>query len=146
MFQCRSNNNIIIAAPSTGVISANIRITKNRVIVKKGIRTRRLRSPGADRVRRVIRRFVKEIVVLTPDSITVIMAISWAPIPVKRVLEEKGVMKVHPDMVRDELLVLGRDFFLTRLVFIWVVICHKESEALTRFCIISPLTGRSNIL
>lgn len=67
---------MIIAAPRTGVIRANIRITKNRVIVRKGISTRRLRSPGADSVRLVINKFVNEIVVLTPDRITVTMAIS----------------------------------------------------------------------
>ena len=82
-------------------------------------------------------------VVLTPESITVIIAMSCAPIPVNLVLDEKGVIKVQPDIVREELLVLGKDFFFTRLVFNCVVIYHKESEALTKFCIIRPLTGIS---
>lgn len=86
-------------------------------MVIKGINTRRLRSPGADNVRLVIKRLVNEMVVLTPDNITVIIAISCAPIPVNLVLEEKGVIKVQPDIVKDELLVLGNAFFLTRLVF-----------------------------
>lgn len=119
-----------MAAPKTGVISASMRITRNKVIVKNGINTLRLRSPGADKVRRVIRRLVNDMVVLTPDNITVIIAISCAPKPVKRVFDENGVIKVHPDMVNEELLDLGRDFFLVLLVFSWVVIYHKESEAL----------------
>lgn len=76
MFQCLSNRSIIIAAPKTGVIKASIRITKNSVIVKKGIKTRLFLNPGADKVRLVINKFVKDIVVLTPDNITVIIAMS----------------------------------------------------------------------
>lgn len=97
-------------------MSANIRITKNKVIDKNGISTRRLRRPGADSVRRVIRRFVNEMVVLTPERITLIIAMSCAPSPVKRVLLENGVMNVHPAIVRVELLAFGSDFFLTRFV------------------------------
>lgn len=106
-----------MAAPNTGVIKASIRITRNKVIVRNGIRTRLFLKPGADKVRLVINRFVNDIVVLTPDKITVIMAMSWAPNPVKRVLEENGVIKVQPDIVREELLDLGNDFFLTLLFF-----------------------------
>jgi len=65
-----------MAAPKTGVINANIRITKNKVIVRNGIKTRLLRKPGADKVRLVISKLVNDIVVLTPDKITVIIAIS----------------------------------------------------------------------
>lgn len=132
MFQWRSINNIIIAAPKTGVIRDNIRITKKRVIDKNGISTRRLRSPGADNVRLVIKRFVNDMVVLTPDNITLIMAISCAPIPVNLVLLENGVINVHPAIVRVELLALGKVFFLVRDVFNCVVIYHKESETFTR--------------
>lgn len=107
-------------------------MTRNKVIVRNGISTRRLRKPGADRVRRVISRLVNEMVVLTPDKITVMIAMSCAPIPVKRVLDENGVMKVHPDMVKDELLDFGRAFFFSRLVFSCVVMYHRESEALVR--------------
>lgn len=53
-----------------------MRITKNNVIDRKGNKTRRLRNPGADNVRRVMSKFVNEIVVLTPESITLIIAIS----------------------------------------------------------------------
>ena len=61
----------------------------------------------------------------------------------KRVLDENGVIKVQPDIVKDELLVLGSDFFFSLLVLSWVVICHNESDALTKFCRIRPLTGIS---
>lgn len=99
---------------------------------RKGIKTRRFLNPGADSVRRVISKLVNEIVVLTPDKITLIIAISCAPKPVKRVLLEKGVMKVQPAIVRVELLALGNDFFFTRLVFNWVVINHNESDTLVK--------------
>ena len=132
VFQWRSINSIIIAAPRTGVMRASIRITRNKVIERKGINTRRLRSPGADSVRRVINRLVKEIVVLTPESMTLIIAISCAPSPVKRVLLENGVINVQPAITRVELLALGSDFFLTRFVLSWVVINHKESEMFVR--------------
>ena len=132
VFQWRSINSIIIAAPRTGVMRASIRITRNKVIERKGINTRRLRSPGADSVRRVINRLVKEIVVLTPESMTLIIAISCAPNPVKRVLLENGVINVQPAITSVELLALGSDFFLTRFVLSWVVINHKESETFVR--------------
>ena len=109
-----------------------MRITRNSVIDRNGINTRRLRNPGADSVRRVISKLVKEIVVLTPDRMTLIIAMSCAPRPVKRVLLEKGVIKVQPAITRVELLVLGNDFFLTRLVLSWVVINHSESETLVK--------------
>ena len=122
-----------MAAPRTGVIRASIRMTRKRVIERKGINTRRLRSPGADSVRRVMSRLVKDIVVLTPDRMTLIIAISWAPNPVKRVLLEKGVINVQPAITSVELLALGSDFFLTRLVLSCVVINHRESDTLVRF-------------
>jgi hypothetical protein len=77
-----------------------------------GIRTRLFRNPGADKVLRVINKLVNEIVVLTPDKITLIMAISWAPIFVKRVLDENGVINVQPDIVNVPLLHLLTYFFL----------------------------------
>ena len=121
-----------MAAPKTGVINANILMTKNSVIDKKGIKTRLLRKPGAESVRRVINKLVKDIVVLTPDKITLIIAMSCAPKPVKRVLLEKGVINVHPAMVKVELLDLGNDFFLNLLALSCVVKNHKESDALLR--------------
>jgi hypothetical protein len=133
VFQCLSNNNIIIAAPKTGVIRANILITKNKVMVRNGINTLLFRNPGADNVRLVINKLVNDIVVLIPDNITVIIAISWAPKPVNRVFDENGVINVQPDMVKEELLDLGIDFFFSRFVFNCVVIYHNESDALIKF-------------
>ena len=122
---------------------ASIRITRNKVIERKGINTRRLRSPGADNVRRVMSRLVKEIVVLTPESITLMIAISWAPNPVKRVLLENGVINVQPAITRVELLALGSDFFLTRFVLSWVVTNHRESETFARLVKKKFLTEKS---
>lgn len=48
-------------------------------------------------------------------------------------LDENGVINVQPDMVNEELLDFGMDFFFSRLVFSWVVMYHNESEALIRF-------------
>jgi hypothetical protein len=48
----------------------------------------------------VINKFVNEIVVLIPDSKTVIIAISCAPNPVYAVFEENGVINVQPDIVK----------------------------------------------
>jgi len=86
--QCLSSNNIIIAAANTGVISANIRIVKNKDIVIKGNKTRLFLSPGIERVLRVIKRLVKLIVVDTPANITDVIIISCPPIPVNLVLDE----------------------------------------------------------
>jgi hypothetical protein len=85
--------------------------------VRNGIRTRLFLRPGADNVRLVINKFVKDIVVLIPDKITVIIAISCAPIPVKRTFDENGVIKVQPAIVSEELLDFGKDFFFSRFVF-----------------------------
>jgi hypothetical protein len=108
-------------------------MTKNNVIVKNGIKTRLFRNPGAESVRRVISRLVNDIVVLIPESITVIIAMSCAPKPVNLTLDEKGVMNVQPDIVNEELLDLGIDFFFSRLVLSCVVIYHNESEAFIKF-------------
>lgn len=120
-----------------------MRITKNKVIDKNGINTRRFRKPGAESVRRVISRLVKEIVVLTPDKITLIIAMSCAPKPVNRVLLENGVIKVHPAIVRVELLALGKDFFFTRLVFNCVVMNHNESDTFVKLPNNIPFTEKS---
>jgi hypothetical protein len=76
VFQCLSKSNINNAAAKTGVINASILITKNRVIVINGNNILLLRKPGADIVRRVTNKLVKEIVVLTPAKIALIIAIS----------------------------------------------------------------------
>ena len=57
-------------------------------------------NPGIDKVRRVINKFVNEIVVLKPDRRTVMIPISWAPNPVYWVFAENGVINVHPDIVK----------------------------------------------
>jgi len=67
---------MIIAAARTGVIKANMRIVKRRLIVINGNRIRLLRKPGILSVRRVINKFVNEIVVLIPAKITLTIAMS----------------------------------------------------------------------
>ena len=57
-----------------------------------------------DSVLLVINKFTKDIVVLTPANITAIVAISCDPKPVNLVFEEKGVIKVQPAIVKEELL------------------------------------------
>ena len=96
---CLSISNIIIAAAKTGVISANIRIARNKAIVIKGKSTLRLRKPGIANVRRVINKLVNEIVVVIPAKITEMMAASILPIPVKRIELEKGGINVQPASV-----------------------------------------------
>jgi hypothetical protein len=96
VLQCLSNIIIIIAAPRTGVMIANILRAKSVPIVENGSNTLLLRIPGIASVLLVTNRFVNETVVLTPAKITLIISISCAPIPVYFVHEEKGVMKVHP--------------------------------------------------
>lgn len=116
------------------------------MIDKNGINTRRFRKPGADSVRLVINKLVNEIVVLTPDKITLIIAISWAPKLVKRVFDENGVINVHPAIVNVELLVFGINFFFKRFFVNWVVINHIESEIFDTYRAIIPLTGLSKNL
>jgi hypothetical protein len=74
--QCLSHNNIIIAAAKTGVINANILIVKSKLIVINGSNILRFLNPGILSVRRVINKFVNEIVVLTPAKITLTIATS----------------------------------------------------------------------
>lgn len=62
----------------------------------KGIRTLLFLRPGATNVLLVIRRLVKEMVVLIPAKTTATKRTSWAPKPEYFMLEEKGVMKVQP--------------------------------------------------
>lgn len=58
------------AAPKIGVTMARRRNVSNREIVMKGIRTLLFLRPGATRVLLVIKRLVKEIVVLIPANTT----------------------------------------------------------------------------
>jgi hypothetical protein len=50
----------------------------------------------------VINKLVKLTVVLTPEIKALIIAKSCAPKPVYLGFEEKGVIKVHPDIVKIE--------------------------------------------
>jgi hypothetical protein len=59
-----------IEAPKTGVTIANIRKVNKIEMVINGSKTLLFRSPGIDKVLRVINKLVKEIVVLTPAKIT----------------------------------------------------------------------------
>jgi len=95
---------MIIAAPRTGTIIDSILIVKNKFIDKNGIKSFLFLIPGIDNVLLVIKRFVKESVVLIPAKTTAIVAMSWAPKPVYFVLEEKGVIKVQPVIVKLALL------------------------------------------
>lgn len=81
-------------------------------MLMKGVNTRLFLIPGIESVRLVISKLVKEIVVLRPIIRTLIIAKSWLPKPVNRVLPEKGVMNVHPDIVNIELGHLTTWFFL----------------------------------
>jgi len=65
----------------------------------KGSKILLFRNPGILNVRRVISKFVNEMVVLTPAKITLTIATSWLPIPVNLVLHENGATKVQPAMV-----------------------------------------------
>ena len=80
----------------------NIRIVRNKLIVINGIKTRRFRRPGIAKVLRVINKLVKLTVVLTPEIKALMIAKSWAPRPVYLGFEEKGVIKVQPDIVKIE--------------------------------------------
>jgi len=91
---------MIIAAPKTGVIIANILKAKSVPIVEKGSNTLLFLIPGIANVRLVTSKLVNETVVLTPANITLIIKMSWAPIPVYFVQEEKGVIKVQPAVTK----------------------------------------------
>lgn len=118
------------AAPKTGVINANILITKNNVMDIKGIKTLRFLKPGADSVLLVINKFVNDMVVLTPDNKALIIAISWAPTLVNRNLDENGVINVQPDIVNEALLHLTKNFFLSLWRIIFVTTLQKASGIL----------------
>ena len=66
-------------APRTGVTTANIRIVNNKLIVTKGNNALLFLKPGIAKVRLVIKRFVKEMVVLIPAKMTEVIKISWLP-------------------------------------------------------------------
>jgi hypothetical protein len=116
-----------MAAANTGVMRANIRITKNNAIDKNGILFFLFLNPGAANTLRVINRFVNDIVVLVPANNTLSAAASWAPRPVKRVWDENGVINVHPDMTDVGL--LHRSFRINMVLFFiaFCNVCHGFS-------------------
>jgi len=66
----------------------------------KGNKTLLFLKPGIANVLLVINKLVKPTVELTPAKITLTIKISWLPIPVYLVLEENGVTKVQPAVVK----------------------------------------------
>jgi hypothetical protein len=98
--QCLSNAIIIIAAPKTGVIKASILKAKNIPIEIKGSRILLCLIPGMVKVRLVIKRLVNDTVELIPAKTTEISNKSCAPTPVYFILEENGVIKVQPAVVK----------------------------------------------
>jgi hypothetical protein len=73
---------MIIAAPKTGIIKANILITRNKAMDRNGTNIFLYFKPGIPKVLLVINKFVKEIVVLTPEKIIATILKSCAPKPV----------------------------------------------------------------
>jgi hypothetical protein len=92
-----------MAAPKTGVTAASILKVNKVVIVTKGIKTLLVLKPGIANVLLVINKFTKVIVLLTPIKTTPKIKISCEPTPVNFVLEEKGVIKVQPAVVKVRL-------------------------------------------
>jgi len=90
---------MIIAAPNTGVIIANILKANKVPIVTNGINTLLCLIPGIHKVLLVINKLVNETVLLTPANITDTNNKSCAPIPVYLTFEENGVIKVQPAVV-----------------------------------------------
>jgi len=76
-------------------------MVKNKLIDRNGINVFLCFNPGIESVRLVIKRFVNEIVVLTPANIIEITAMSCEPKPVYFNFAENGVINVHPDIVSD---------------------------------------------
>ena len=69
-------------------------------MVINGNKTLLFLKPGIANVLLVINKLVKPTVELTPAKITLMIKISWLPIPVYFVLEENGVTKVQPAVVK----------------------------------------------
>jgi len=120
---------MIIAAAKTGVTKANIRIVKNKDMDKKGNKTLLFLKPGILRVLLVINKLVKLIVVLTPAKITETMATSWPPIPVNLTLEEKGVTKVQPLIVK----VLSEHLVKKTFLLLLAEYLEAENQKLSEF-------------
>lgn len=92
-----------MAAPKTGVIIASIRNAKKMPIETKGSSTLLCLIPGIVNVRLVINKLVKETVELIPAKTTETSNKSCAPTPVYFILDAKGVINVHPAVVRVRL-------------------------------------------
>ena len=116
-----------MAAANTGVINANIRITKNSAMDKNGILFFLFLNPGAAKTLRVISKFVNDIVVLVPANNTLRAAASWAPRPVNLVWDEKGVMNVHPDITDVGLLHLSFRISIVLFFIAFCNVCHGFS-------------------
>jgi len=130
--QCRSKSTIITAAPSTGVTTASILNVKSKAIVTNGIKIRRFRKPGEIKVRRVINKFVKEIVVLMPANITLNKSTSCAPRPLNLNCEDSGVMNVHPAVVSVRFEHLVTNVFWRRDDTTLSAACQKLFESSTQ--------------
>jgi hypothetical protein len=106
-------------------------MVKNKLILTNGINTRLFRNPGIDNVRRVINKFVNDTVVLTPEIKALIIAKSCAPKPVYFDFDEKGVIKVQPDIVKIEFEhLIKKSFFFFNLTK-FNALYHKLLEYIT---------------
>jgi len=74
----------------------------------------------------VINKLVKDTVVLTPDNKALNIAISWEPKPVNLGFEEKGVIKVQPDIVKIELEHLVKKIFFFLIFIVFKDVYQKE--------------------
>jgi hypothetical protein len=100
--QCRSSSIIIMAAAKTGVIGTNRRSANSNPIDTNGNNTRLFFNPEVVKMRRVTNKFVNDIVVLIPATITDIKRMSCDPTPVNLISDENGVINVHPLVVNVE--------------------------------------------
>lgn len=80
-----------------------MRIVNKRLMLMNGNNDLLFLRPDITNVLRVISKFVKDIVVLTPAKITDIIKISWLPIPVNLVFDDNGVINVQPAVVNTRL-------------------------------------------
>ena len=88
-----------IADPSIGLITAKALNINNIVMLIKGNNILLFLKPGIDNVLLVDNKFISDIVVLIPAKYTPKTNMSCIPTPVYLILEEKGVIKVHPATV-----------------------------------------------
>jgi len=107
----------------------------------KGNSALRLRNPDITKVRLVISKLVNDIVVLAPAKITEIIKISWLPTPVYFILDDSGVINVHPAVV-NTLFEHFVTYTLRRLALdTRSAVYQKESECFEKNSEIRYLTG-----